>query len=218
MATILMFPGGVTVRSKVLASLLVGGSVLVAVAGCTSGGSPVPQPSQTTIPATSSAPKSEIADPLNIDKLAGDVCSGFTDAQLAPYTGALTGKNPDNSANGPMCTFLPKDPAGPTIGGFVVNVAAPTQDLLYQSLATFAWRQKISPIAGYPALDASTAANPTDPAKGGDCSTAVAVNDKQYINVNFSSSNTADPNFTKPCRVSEALAAILIQNIKAGVS
>jgi hypothetical protein len=211
------FVGG-TVRSKVLASLIVGGIAFVAVAGCTSGstGSAVPSGSPTTSAAASTTPKSEITDPLNVDKLVGDICSGFTDAQLAPYLGALSGKDASTVANGPLCTFRPKDPLGPTVGGAVANIPASTQEALYESQRGFAWRQKISPIAGYPAVDASTAGNPADPAHGGDCSTDVAVNDKQYIGVDFSVTNTSDPNFTKACTVSEALAAVLVQNIKSG--
>lgn len=219
MTTTRMLPGGGTVRSKFLASLLIGGSLFIAIAGCTSGGSATPQSNPTTAPTTtSSAPKSEIVDPLNIDKLTGDICAGFTDAQLAPYLGTLAGKDPDTSTNGPLCTFRSNGSTGSTVGGSVANIAAPTTDLLYQSAARFPWRRKISPISGYPASDASTTANPSDPVNGGDCSTAVAVNDKQFINVDFSATSSTDPNFTKPCTVSEALAAILIQNIKTGGS
>ncbi|HEY4458003.1 MAG TPA: hypothetical protein VGN81_27055, partial [Pseudonocardiaceae bacterium] len=95
----MMFAGGM-VRSKVLVSLLAGGSI--ALAGCTSGGSAIPQRSQATAPVTSSTPKSEVTDPLNVDKLAGDICSSFTDAQLAPYLGALAGKDTGSSVNGPV--------------------------------------------------------------------------------------------------------------------
>jgi hypothetical protein len=206
------------VRSKVLAFLAMGGVAFVMVAGCTSGstGSAVPSSGSSSSPATSTAPKSEIADPLSVDKLAGDICSGFTDAQLAPYLGELDGKDASTVGNGPLCTFRPKAPLGPTVGGAVANISAPTQEALYESQRGFAWRQKISPIAGYPAVDASLAGNPTDPAQGGDCSTDVAVNDKQYIGVDFSVTNKSDPNFAKACTISEALAALLVQNIKSG--
>lgn len=205
------------VRSKVIAAVVTGCIALVGIAGCNSGSASPPSGS-TTSPATSTAPKSEIANPLDPSKVASDVCTAFTDAQLAPYLGALTGKDPKTIDNGPLCTYRPQNPTGPTVGAAVVNIAAPTQDLLYQSQGNFPWRQKISPIGGYPAVNASTAQNPSDPAQGGDCSTDVAINDKQYIGVDFSATDTSDPNFTKPCTVSEALAAIMIQNIHAGGS
>lgn len=203
-------------RSKVLTSLLVGGIAFLAVAGCTSGatGSATPSSSSTGAP-TATAPKSEITDPLNVDKLASDICSGLTDAQLAPYLGVLDGKDPSTIDNGPLCTFRPKNPLGPTVGGAIANIPAPTQELLYESQRGFPWRQKISSIASYPAVNASTTSNPSDPAHGGDCSTDVAINDKQYIGVDFSVTDNSDPNFTKPCTVSEALAQAMVQNIKA---
>lgn len=207
------FPGGLMVRSKLVVAALAGGVVLAGLAGCNSG-SGVGATTSDSAPATttSSAPKSEISHPLDLTKYAADVCTGLTDSQVTVYTGAIGKKNPGSGSNGPDCTFVPANTDKPAVGLGVENIATPTQDLLYQSLEQFPWRQKISPIAGYPAADSSTARD----SQSGYCNTNVSLNDKQSVQVQFQDAENSDPYYTKPCTVTEALAAEVIQNIQAG--
>jgi hypothetical protein len=113
-----------------------------------------------------------------------------------------------------VCAVLAQTNSGPVLGVGIVNIAAPTQELLYGTTSNYPWRQKISPIAGYPSVDASEA--PTS--QQGDCTTDVAVNATQGLHIQFTASDQSDPNYAKPCVVSEALMAELIQNIKSGVA
>lgn len=136
----------------------------------------------------------------------------LTDSQITPYTGTIGKKSPQSGTNGPNCAILPSDTSKPAVGLALENVAAPTQELLYESLQQFPWRQKISPIAGYPAADSSTAHD----SQSGFCNTNVALNDRQNVQVQFQDTENSDPYYIKPCTVSEALAAEVIQNIQAG--
>lgn len=206
-----MFAGG-TVRSNVFQAVLLGGIAVVAIAGCTSGPTSPSDGGTTTAAPVTSASKSEIASPLDISKFSGDTCSGLTDSQIAPYMAELRNKQQQAGDNGPICTFMPKNPLGPTVTIGVQNTATPTQDSLYDSLSNFSWREKIPAVSGYPAANASTAGNST----GGDCETVVAVNEKQNLYVQFSDTSESDPNYAKPCTVSNSLVAAMIQNIQAG--
>jgi hypothetical protein len=96
----------------------------------------------------------------------------------------------------------------------VINIATPTEELLYESASTLPWRQKISPIAGYPAIDAAQAPN----SQQGDCATNVAVNQTQSLHIEFTQVYSSAQNYTTPCVVTEALMAELIQNVKSGGS
>ncbi len=203
---------GVGVPIKFAAAALAGSLLLAGLAGCNSGTTTSPAAS-TADPATSTTPKPEITNPLNTNAFAANTCAGLTDAQVAPYLGGLRNKTPEESSNGPLCALLPENISGPTVGVGVSNLATPTQELLYESLQNFPWSRKISPIAGYPAVDASTAYSSTQ----GDCGTDVAINAKQSLHLQFTDTSTSDPYYTKPCVVTEALMADLIQNIKSGV-
>lgn len=200
-------------RFKVVAAGLVGGIAFVAAVGCGPDSTAPPLATSTT-GTTPTTPQSQISKPLDISKFTADICSGLTDAQLAPFMAAVGSKDPQTDTYPPICTFQPKDPvnAATTIG--VQNTAAPTQELVYESLANFPWRQKIDAIASYPAANASTSGNST----GGECETLAAVNAKQALYIQFSDTNTSDQNYAKPCTVSDELMAELIQNIQAGVS
>jgi hypothetical protein len=198
------------VRSKFLVAVFAG-AALVGLTGCNSGPTTTGSTASDPAPPTSTTSKPEISNPLNTAKFAADTCSGLTDAQIAPYLGVPRSKSPAPADNGPGCALLSSSYSGPTIGISVVNIAAPTQDLLYQTFANFPWRQKISPISGYPAIDGSNA----DTSQKGDCITAAAVNDKQSVQVQFTATQSSDSNYLKPCTVSEALAAQLVQNIQA---
>lgn len=199
------------VRSKFLVAAFAVVS-LVAIAGCQSGSTTTGSSSSDPAPPTSTSAKPAISNPLSTTKFAADTCSGLTDAQIAPYLGSLRSKTSSPATNGPGCALLPSNYSGPTVGISVVNIAAPSQDLLYQSFSNFPWRQKINSIAGYPAVDGSNA----DSSQKGDCITAVAVNDTQSVQAQFTATQSSDPNYLKPCTVSEALVAQLIQNIQAG--
>ena len=196
-------------RFKVLAAGLMASIAFLAVAGC---GPDSATPPVGTTSAAPTTPTSEIASPLDVSKFAADICSGLTDVQLAPYMAAIDTKDPQAGANGPICTFNPKDPLGPSTTIGIQNIAAPTQESLYESLTNFPWRQKIAPIASYPSVNSSASDSPSK----GDCETAVSVNAKQFLYIQFSDTNSSDSNYTKPCTVSNALMAELIQGIQAG--
>jgi hypothetical protein len=188
---------------------------LTLAAGCTSSGTPTAGPTSSDAnPATSTAPKSEISDPLDLTKFSANTCGGLTDAQVAPYLGGVRAKNPQSGNNGPVCAILAQGFSGAGLGVGVVNIATPTQQLLYESDSTFPWREKIDPIAGYPAVNDSQGSTSTT----GDCATDVAVNDKQSLHIEFTVTSSSDPYYSKPCTVSEAMMAALIQNIKSGGS
>jgi hypothetical protein len=199
------------VRISSAAAVVAGAFVLAGLAGCQSGTPASPPANSASNPATSTTPKPEIVNPLNTAAFAANTCSGMTDAQVAPYLGALRKKDPQQANDGPLCTFLPQNVVGPTMAIGVSRIATPTQDLLYQSFANLPWRQKIAPIAGYQAVDSSQDANGQS-----DCSTSVIVNDSQTLVVEFTATNSSDQNYAKPCVASEALTAQLIQNIKSG--
>lgn len=199
-------------RARLVTTAVAGLVALAGVVGCTSGPTTTPPASTTNQPSTSATPKSEIANPLDLTKLAANICNGLTDVQVEPYSGTPRKKNPEQTSNGPVCAILAQTNSGPALGVGVVNIAAPTEDLLYATTSNYPWRQKINPIAGYPSVDASEGSD----SQSGDCTTDVAVNATQGLHIQFTASVTSDPNYTKPCTVSETLMAELIQNIKSG--
>ena len=212
---------GVEVRGRSLTTIAAGLVVLTVAAGCTTSGTPTasggPTPGSVSGSAssvTSTTRKSQIADPLDLGKLTANVCGGLTDAQVGPYLGPVGERNPQKENNGPVCAILAQGTSGTGLGVGVINIATPNQELLYEAHSIFPWREKISPIAGYPAVDASQGASPTT----GDCATDVAVNDEQSLHIQFTAVSPSDHNYSKPCSVSEALMAVLIQNIKSGVA
>jgi hypothetical protein len=199
------------VRARLAAAVLAGGFVLAGLSGCNSDTPAPPPASSTTDPPTSTTQKSEIADPLNLATFATNTCVGLTDAQVAPYMGVVSVKNQKQVSNGIVCSLLPQDVSKPALGIALTNIAAPTQELLYESQQLFPYRQKINPIAGYPTVDSSPDANGQD-----DCVTNIAVNATQSVDVHFSETNPSGEYYAKPCVASEALAALLIQNLKSG--
>jgi hypothetical protein len=203
---------GAGVRAKLAAAA--GIVVFAGLAGCTSGTATAPPSNSTTGPRTSTSPTSEITDPLDLAKFAANTCSGLTDAQVAPYLGSVGTRKAAPTDNGQVCSILPTDISKPTLGVGVVNIATPTQELLYQAQSNFPWRQKISPIAGYPAVDASRRSGPAS----GDCATNVAVNDTQSLHIEFTDTEPSGQYYGQSCAPSEALMAELIQAIKSGGS
>ena len=207
-----MSPGGGTVRSRLIVAALAGSVVLSGLAACSSSPIAGPTSSSDPPPTTSATPKSEIANPLDTSKYATDTCSGLTNAQVTPYIGAVEKTDPGPNMPGSVCTFLPSDITKPVVGSGLSNIATPTQESLYESLAQFPWRQKINAIAGYPAVDSSTEESP----QKGYCNTNVAVNDTHSVLVVFQDPQASDPYYAKPCTAAEALAANLIQNLQSG--
>ncbi|HEY4460277.1 MAG TPA: DUF3558 domain-containing protein [Pseudonocardiaceae bacterium] len=208
-----MIAGG-TVRFKFIAAVIAGGVVLTGLAGCNSGptvgsssSNPVP-PTSTT----STAPNTQIANPLDASKYAANTCSGLTDAQVAPYMGQVDSRQSQQDSTGPVCAIVPADTMRASMSSGLLNIQTPTQDAIYDGAELFPFRQKISPIAGYPAIDESTEKT----SQQGTCATVVVVNDKQAVRVQFSASANSDPNYAKPCTASETLVGQLIQNIQAG--
>ncbi|HEX3779011.1 MAG TPA: DUF3558 domain-containing protein [Pseudonocardiaceae bacterium] len=182
-------------------------------AGCASSGTPTAGPtSNDSTPTTSTSPKSEISDPLDLTKFSANVCNGLTATQVAPYLATVGTTKVQQTNNGPVCSVLPTDISKPTLGVGVVNIATPTQELLYEAQSSFPWRQKISPIAGYPAVNASQGNGPPT----GDCATDVAVNATQSLHIEFTDTEPSGQYYNQPCAPSEALMAELIQNIKSG--
>lgn len=200
-------------RARFAATVATGLVALTLVAGCTSSGTPTAGPtSSDSAPVTSTTPQSEVTDPLDLTKLAANICGGLTDAQVGQYLGTVGKRNPQQVTNGPLCSILDQGTSGAGLGVGVINIATPTQELLYEAQTQFPWRKKISPISGYPSVDASEGTNSTT----GDCATDVAVNDKQSLHIQFTVTSSSDPYYSKPCSVSEALMAVLIQNVKSG--
>lgn len=202
-------------RARFAAAIASGLVAIVSVAGCTTSGTATGTPTSSAVsPPTSTTPKSEIANPLDLAKFSANVCDGLTDAQAGPYLGTVGARHSQQVSNGPNCAILTQGTSGAGLGVGVVNIATPTQDLLYQSQSLSPWREKINPIAGYPAVDDSQGSGPPT----ADCSTEAAVNDKQSLHLQFTVTSPSDPNYSKPCTVSEALMAVLIQNIQSGAA
>lgn len=201
-------------RSKlVIVASLTGGLILASVAGCNSG-TPTAAPTSSPSITTTSAPKSEISVPLNLDAFAANTCAALTDSQIAPYVGVPRGKSQESSSNGPVCSVLAQDYGGPTLAVGLANVATPTEELLYESATNYPWRQKIGPIQGYPAINASRATN----SQQGDCATNVAVNATQSLHIEFTQTNPSGANYATPCSVTDALMVDLVQSVKSGGS
>jgi hypothetical protein len=203
---------GGTVRFKFVAAAIAGGVVLAGLAGCNSGPTATPSSSSPVTSTTSAAPKTQIANPLDASKYAGNTCAGLTDAQVAPYMGQVDSRQSQQDSTGPVCAIVPADTMRASMSSGLLNIETPTQDAIYDGAQLFQWRQKISPIAGYPAIDESTEKT----SQQGTCATVVVVNDKQAVRVQFSASANSDPNYAKPCTAAEALVGQLIQNIQAG--
>ena len=199
-------------RSKFVVAV-VAGLTLVLTTGCNSDAPPASSLSGSTT-TTTQAPKSEISAPLNLNGFAANTCAGLTDAQVAPYVGTPRGKSQQSSSNGPVCAVLAQDYGGPSLGVGLANIATPTEELLYESAQNYPWRQKISPIQGYPAINAAQASN----SQQGDCATNVAVNATQSLHIEFTQTNPSGQNYTTPCSVTNTLMADLLQNIKSGGS
>ncbi len=201
-------------RVRLVATALGGAFLLLGLTGCNSGASGPPSvnsPSGSQSSASSTTPASQIANPLSLSTFATNTCAGLTDAQLAPYMGSVAKTNQQQVDDGPLCGFFSTNISNPNVSVSVANISTPTQELLYESVSQFPWRQKIGPISGYPAVNASPDGNGQD-----DCLTNVAVNTKQSIEVHFSDPNASGQYYSTPCIPSEALAALLIQNIQLG--
>jgi hypothetical protein len=196
--------------SGILATVLVAGVLVLTGCGTTVSPRAVSAPPDTPTSATST---SVISDPLDISKFAADTCSGLTAAQVSPYLGALDRKIPHESSQGTVCTFEAKNLAAPALGIGESDAAAPTEELLYESVQNVPWRQKIDPIASYPAVDSSATASGK-----GDCATDVSISDTQNLHGEFRNTGGTGPHYESPCVPAEALMALLIENIKSGVA
>jgi hypothetical protein len=199
------------------------GLVAVAVSACSGPSSP---PSSTNgtdnpssgggTPSTSESRSSQIADPLNTDALVKNPCGALIDAQLTPYMGAVRKKQPQASGNGQQCVLFPASDDQPTITSSVLIVTGGSQDNLYASASSFAYRKRIDPIDGYPSLSASLL--PNGPSRG-ECQVEAAVANERTIVVDFDASSAqSSAHFADPCGAAHALVEQIIQNIKAGGS
>ena len=183
--------------------------LLVLTAAC---GSPVsgdPQPTTTAGGgSTSAGAVPPVRDPLNVSKIASDTCSGLTNAQLAPFIGAI---DEANSPDAQGCVWHPVDVNQPAIGLAVYPGNGGPATL---GNTSFPWSASAGEIAGYPAEHMSQGGE-TGPQTGA-CETAVAVSDKDTIAIDNDDASPQNKYYTQACVLSDQVAALVIANLKAG--
>lgn len=194
-------------RSKTTLTVTVlGGIAALALTGCsptTTGGAPTTASSTTT---TSSAPA--IANPLDTTKLQQNLCGGLTAAQLVPYVGQVKNTNTESDAKSSGCDLFPTDITLATVSISIFPNLTP--DAMIASGRNFPYSKNLAPIQGYPA-QSSSQLNPPN----GECGTTVSVSDHVAIEVSVQQSNKSNQYYNNTCAASEALAPMLISNLKA---
>jgi Protein of unknown function (DUF3558) len=194
------------VRPTSLTTTIVGGIAALVLVGCSNPQSGTPSPSTTTTTTSSSAPA--IANPLDTTNLQKNLCGGLTAAQLAPYVGTVSNTNVANDAKSKSCQWFPSDTNQATIALSVYPNL--TVSDMYATGANFPFSKKLDPMQGYPTQDTSQGNPPY-----GECSTAIAVSDHVVVEVESQAASHNYQYYNNMCVVSEALAPILINNIKA---
>lgn len=193
-------------RSKTpLTVTILGGVAALALVGCST-----PQTGGTATTASSTTTTSNaaaIANPLDTTKLQKDLCSGLTPAQLQPYVGKVKNTSPDKNSTSSSCALFPTDVNQATVS-IVVFPNLTVKDM-QATKKNFPYSKDLAPIQGYPAQDVSLG-NPPD----GECTTSVAVADHVVVSVEVQASNPSFPNYNNMCVASEALAPVLISNLK----
>jgi hypothetical protein len=183
------------------------------VAGCSSGttsGEPTSRlPSSVTGTATN-APS--VANPLSIETVQNDICSGLAPAQLAPYLGAIRKQEPSKDSKGPICLWFPNDGHMASVTLYADPKAGGVADLYERKLGDNFF-EKGGPVAGYPAVRRS--ASPDGPQRG-DCMTTVAVADRATIAIFARTVGKDYQYYTSMCTVSDKLAEAAVENLKAG--
>ena len=194
-------------RSKTpLTVTVLGGIAALALAGCTpntTGGSATTASSTT---ATSNAPA--IANPLDTGKLKQNLCVGLTPTQMAPYLGQLRKTEATTKSEYSGCDLFSTDNNMATLSiNLYPNM---TPDAMVASGRSFPYSKNLDPIQGYPASESSQASPPN-----GECGTKVTVADHVTVEVAVDQSNTSSPYYNNTCAASDALAALLVGNLKA---
>jgi hypothetical protein len=195
------------VRSKTTLTVsILGGVAVLTLAGCNNNpGTAGPAPSSTAA-ATSSA--AAITNPLDTSKFKQNLCTALTAAQLAPYMGKVDSTNVENKSTSSACDLFPAD-------GHMANISILyypnlTASSMIASGANFPYSKNLAPTQGYPTQSTSQGNPPT-----GECSTSVAIADHEVVGIE-AQSTSGNPNYNNMCVVSEALAPLLVSNIKAG--
>ena len=195
-------------RSKTpLTVTVLGGIAALVLAGCNNnpGGTAGPATSTTTA-ATSSAPA--IANPLDTTKLQQNLCAGLTPEQVAPYMGQVKNTSTDNQSKYSTCNLYPTDVTQASVSISVYPNLSPSG--MIASGKDYPYSKNLGPIQGYPAQDTSQL-NPPN----GDCGTAVSVSDNVVVEVSVQQANKSSQYNNNTCAASEALAPLLLGNIKA---
>ncbi|MEV1116460.1 DUF3558 domain-containing protein [Actinosynnema sp. NPDC049800] len=200
-------------RRAVLAIAAVSFTVLV---GCTSvnGGTPTPV---TTTKATgtsteASKPSSDgeappvTAPELDLAKV-GDPCALLKADQLAARGITKPGAK-ENDPVGPTCQFRPDDVGRGTSLGVTIMSKVDGLNDMYAHRAQYPVFEPTE-VEGYPAVNGDV----TD-AKHGACSTAVAVAEGKAFMIQVDVNNQDSPDYSTPCSVSSAVAAIVVENLK----
>lgn len=195
-------------RSKTtLTVTILGGVAALALTGCSNtGGTPGPTTGATTT-TTAKSNADTVSNPLDTTKLQQDLCSGLTPAQVAPYMGQVGKSSPNKSDSSTACTLFPQDGHQANVSITVYPNMTPTA--MIASGANFPYSKKLAPIQGYPAQDTSQNDSPS-----ADCSTNVSVADHVVVAIEAQSIEGYQY-YSNMCAVSEALVAMLLNNIKA---
>jgi hypothetical protein len=185
-------------------------ALLFVVSACSSevvSGDPTSAPSAP--PPSQTAPL--IARPLSVGKLAQDVCSGLTEAQLRPYLGAVRTRKPlKDTKNVPFCGWDPEDGHMADVALYANTAAAGAADLYERRLGDNFF-EKVPSVAGYPAVRVSQL---NDGPSRGDCMTIVSVSDRERIEVMATTVGKDFQYYTSMCTVTDKLAEAAIENLK----
>ena len=199
-------------RSKATFGIAV---ILLVVSGCSSGpvsGEPTSQ--STFSPPASPTPSNATAvlNPLRVEKIQSDMCTGLTSGQLTPYVGAIRKQDPDKDSTGaPLCAWLPNNNSMADVTLYADSKDDNVTDL-YQARAGDAFFEKVPLVAGYPAVRRSGL---SEGPKRGDCMTIVAVSDRSTISVLATATGDDFQYYTAMCTVTDKLAEAAIANLKA---
>ncbi|AHH93626.1 DUF3558 domain-containing protein [Kutzneria albida] len=189
------------------------GLTAVALTGCSTQQPGTPDGKPTTGSTTATSGSTSVTNPLNTSKILDSPCEGLTDAQLAPYQGAVGSKQKGSGANSRVtCTWFAADVKKPAI---FLNIFPKLggQAGMENAGKSFPYFKKADPIQGYFTTHLSQGA---DGPQTGDCQTDIAANDQVVLEVRGQTTTATDPNYTDMCKATDALMTALIGNLKNG--
>ncbi|GAA2784939.1 DUF3558 domain-containing protein [Crossiella cryophila] len=197
-------------RSIRLATVLVSGALVLS--GCGGGGTTT---TQTTSAATSSSKQGlapPINTPLSVEAFKSRPCDLLTPAQRATV-GATRSAEIRESDLGPACVWKEKDSSVDTSVDVTLytNPQAVNWERLFERREQEPFFEPAGELAGVPAVHI----NDESKAERGSCSTHLGLSKDVILRVSVDLP-LKSPEYKTPCVVSDRMATLMIQNIKAG--